>query len=57
MVWYDLLQPLRPKLNGQDPFQICEAYVKLEKADFTKVLLQKNNHCINKNMCYVKIIL
>jgi hypothetical protein len=23
MVWYVLLQPLRPELNGQDPFQIC----------------------------------
>jgi hypothetical protein len=22
MVWYVLLQPLRPELNGQDPFQI-----------------------------------
>jgi hypothetical protein len=31
MVWYDLLQPLKPELNGQDPFQICEACVKLEK--------------------------
>jgi hypothetical protein len=24
MVWYVLLRPLRPELNGQDPFQICE---------------------------------
>jgi hypothetical protein len=31
MVWYVLLRPLRPELNGQDPFQICEACVKLEK--------------------------
>jgi hypothetical protein len=23
MVWYVLLRPLRPELNGQDPFQIC----------------------------------
>jgi hypothetical protein len=22
MVWYVLLQPLRPELDGQDPFQI-----------------------------------
>jgi hypothetical protein len=26
-----LLWPLRPELDGQDPFQICEACVKLEK--------------------------
>jgi hypothetical protein len=31
MVRYVLLRPLRPELNGQDPFQICEACVKLEK--------------------------
>jgi hypothetical protein len=31
MVWYVLLRPLRRELNGQDPFQICEACVKLEK--------------------------
>jgi hypothetical protein len=31
MVWYVLLRPLRPELNSQDPFQICEACVKLEK--------------------------
>jgi hypothetical protein len=23
MVWYVLLRPIRPELNGQDPFQIC----------------------------------
>jgi hypothetical protein len=23
MVWYVLLRPLRPELDGQDPFQIC----------------------------------
>jgi hypothetical protein len=31
IVWYVLLRPLRPELNSQDPFQICEACVKLEK--------------------------
>jgi hypothetical protein len=31
MVWYVLLRPLRPNLNAIDPFQICEAFVKLEK--------------------------
>jgi hypothetical protein len=31
MVRYVLLSPLRPELDGQDPFQICEACVKLEK--------------------------
>jgi hypothetical protein len=34
MVWYVLRRPLRPELNGQDPFQICEACVKLKNADF-----------------------
>jgi hypothetical protein len=23
MAWYVLLRPLRPELDGQDPFQIC----------------------------------
>jgi hypothetical protein len=31
MVWYVLLRPLRPELDGQDPFQIIEPCVKLEK--------------------------
>jgi hypothetical protein len=29
MVWYVLLRPLRPELDGQDPFQIMESCVKL----------------------------
>jgi hypothetical protein len=31
MVWYVLLRPLRPELDGQDPFQIIEPCVTLEK--------------------------
>jgi hypothetical protein len=31
MVWYVLLRLLRPELDGQDPFQIIEPCVKLEK--------------------------
>jgi hypothetical protein len=31
IVRYVILVPLRPELDGQDPFQICEACVKLEK--------------------------
>jgi hypothetical protein len=31
MVWYVLLRPLIPELDGQDPFQISEPCVQLEK--------------------------
>jgi hypothetical protein len=31
MVWYVLLRPLTPELDGQDLFQIIEPCVKLEK--------------------------
>jgi hypothetical protein len=39
MVWYVLLRPLRPELDGQDPFQIIEPFVKLEKRRLEGVYL------------------
>jgi hypothetical protein len=34
MVWYVLLRPLRPELDGQDPFQIIIAYFSRYRAYF-----------------------
>jgi hypothetical protein len=45
MVWYVLLRPLRPELDGQDPFQILGFCVKLEKRRLLE-LNQKHQHLI-----------
>jgi hypothetical protein len=46
MVWYVLLRPLRPELNGQDPFQICEAFVKLEKRQLRRPQMDRRKRSL-----------
>jgi hypothetical protein len=41
MVWYVLLQPLRPELDGQDPFQISGLLCQTRKTPTLKIMLGK----------------